>query len=78
MIRWEFTLPDLQEKLDRLVEGSMLQISMRDYERLFGSNDVARARLRNFAKAHDCVTSHSDSTILFRKGITQRSDEPQL
>lgn len=68
-LRWNFTLPDLQAKLDHLAEGALFQISARDYERLFGSNDVAVARLRNFAKGHACVTSHSDGAILFRKNL---------
>ena len=44
-LRANFTLPELQEKLDKLAEGALLQISGRDYQRLFGTNDVAAARL---------------------------------
>lgn len=45
-----FTLPELQQKLDLLAEGALLQISGWDYERLFGTNDVAASRLRHFRR----------------------------
>ena len=48
-LRATFTLPELQQQLDNLAEGALLQISGWDYERLFGTNDVAATRLRNFA-----------------------------
>jgi hypothetical protein len=62
-----FTLPELENKLESLVEGALLAISARDYERLFGTNDAAFGRVRNFAKAHSCVTSPAEHGILFRK-----------
>ena len=51
-------------------------ISSRDYERLFGVNDAAMGRLRNFAKAHACVTSHADHGIVFRKEFVREVDKP--
>ena len=45
-LRWNFTLPELQAQLDLLAEGALFRISARDYERLFGTNDVAAARLQ--------------------------------
>ncbi len=69
------TLPELQEKLDRLAERGILQINPQDYERLFGTNDVAAARVRNFARAHACVVSHADGAVLFRKKISQPDEE---
>jgi len=76
-LRARFTLPELQEQLDNLAEGAVLQISGWDYERLFGVNDVAAARLRNFATLHACVASHAKSAILSRKRLTRReSDAP--
>ncbi|HLZ01078.1 MAG TPA: hypothetical protein VKR55_02885 [Bradyrhizobium sp.] len=77
-LRWNFTLPELQEKLDGLVEGGLFQISARDYERLFGSDDTCAARLRHFAKGHACVVSHADGAILFRKRLEQREDRSPL
>jgi hypothetical protein len=68
-LRPNFTLPELERMLDQLAEGALLQISMRDYRRLFGANDVAAARLLHFAKGHACVTSHSDGAILFRRKL---------
>jgi hypothetical protein len=62
-MRWNFTLPELQEKLDGLQEGSLFQISARDYERLFGTNSAAVGRLRNFARGHACVANHSNDAI---------------
>jgi hypothetical protein len=69
------TLPELQEKLDRLADGSLFQIPTQDYERLFGTNDAAAARLRNFARSHRCVASHSDGAVLFRKQLTRFDDK---
>lgn len=73
-LRRNFTLPELERRLDQLAEGALLQISARDYTRLFGSNDVAAARLLHFARGHACVTSHADEAILFRKKL--KGDAP--
>ena len=72
-----FTLPELQEQLDGLSEGALFQISRRDYERLFGTSDVAATLLRNFATSHACVVAHADAAILFRKQIVQREGAPE-
>ena len=66
-MRAKFTLPDLEERLQALADGATIQISRFDYERLFGMNDAALGRLRNFAKGHHCVASFADSAVLFRK-----------
>ena len=69
-MRRNFTLLELEERLDALGEGALHQISRRDYERLFGANDVALGRLRNFGKLHACAASFAaDEGILFRKGL---------
>ena len=73
-MRWNFTLPDLEEKLNGLSEGGLLQISVQDYQRPFGTNNVAAARLRNFAKGHACDASRSNSAILFRKQLGWADD----
>lgn len=65
----DFTLPDLERTLDALAEGALDQMARRDYERLFGMNDVARGRLRHFAKSHGCVASFADDVILFRRQL---------
>jgi hypothetical protein len=78
MIRRNFTLPELQERLDGLMAGSLFEIGSRDYERLFGTNDAAAARLRNFARSHACVVSHSNGAILFRKQIAEVGDSSRL
>jgi len=77
-LRGNFVLPELQEKLDRLAEGALLKISARDYTRLFGTNDVAAARLLHFAKLHACVASHGDMSIVFRKRFAQHDDVPPV
>ncbi|OAE99924.1 hypothetical protein AYJ54_32065 [Bradyrhizobium centrolobii] len=69
MMRPKFTLPDLEEKLQALQDGALVQIRRRDYERLFGLNDAALGRLRNFAHGHKCVASFADTAILFRKRV---------
>ena len=73
-LRANFSLPELEEKLDQLAVGALLQISGWDYERLFGTDDVAALRLRHFAKGHSCVASHADKAILFRKKFMQRDE----
>ena len=77
-LRANFTLPELQEKLDKLAEGALLQISGRDYQRLFGTNDVAAARLGHFAKGHSCVANHAYKAVLFRKQLVRPKDDAQL
>jgi hypothetical protein len=71
-----FTLPELG--LHALADGGIFMISSRDYdyERLFGVNDAAVGRLRNFAKAHACVTSHADHGIVFRKAFARGEGAP--
>jgi hypothetical protein len=76
-LRRDFTLPELERQLEGLAEGALFQISGRDYERLFGTNDAAAARLRNFAAGNACVVNHSSQAILFRKGL-ERSDRGPL
>jgi len=78
MMRRNFTLPELEERLDRLTSGSLFEIGAGYYERLFGTNDAAVARLRNFARSHACVVSHSNNTILFRKQIAAVGDSSYL
>jgi hypothetical protein len=75
-LRRDFTLPELERQLESLTEGALFQITGRDYERLFGTNDAAVARPRNFAAGHACVASHSDWTILFRKRLARSGDNP--
>lgn len=76
-LRVNFTLPELQEKLDGLAEGALFQVSARDYGRLFGANDIAAARLKHFARGHACIVSHADGAILFRKKLEHsESDAP--
>jgi hypothetical protein len=72
MERRNFTLPDLEERLDALAEGALHQITRRDYERLFGVNNAALGRLRNFPKSHACAASFADEGILFRKKLQVR------
>jgi hypothetical protein len=43
--------------MDGLADGTLFQISGRGYERLFGTNGVAVARLKNFAKGHACLST---------------------
>jgi hypothetical protein len=75
-MRSNFTIPELESKLEALSTGSIFAISSRDYERLFGVNDAAKGRLRNFAKAHACVISHADHGIVFRKEFAQAMERP--
>jgi len=76
-LRATFTLPELQQQLDNLAEGALLQISGWDYARLFGTDDVPATRLRIFATSHACDASHADRAILFRKLFARRDDVAQ-
>jgi hypothetical protein len=72
-MRMDITLPQLEKQLEGLKEGSLHQISRRDYERLFGKNDAALGRLRSFSKGQECVASFTDNHILFRKKLQAAS-----
>ena len=75
MMRRNFTLPELEERWDKLTAGSLFEIGSGDYERLFGTNDAAAARLRNFARSHACVVNNG---IFFRKQIAEVGDSSRL
>ena len=79
-MRSNFTLPDLETRLQELQDGALVQISLRDYERLFGLNDAALGRLRNFCRGHQCVASFADTAILFRKRVAPVDEkrEPRI
>lgn len=74
-MRRNFTLPELEAKLDELKSGTLVQISRGDYERLFGLNDAALGRVRNFARAHRCTASFADTAVLFRKHVASAGSE---
>ena len=76
MMHPKLTLPDLEQRLQELQDGALVQISRRDYERLFGLNDAALGRLRNFARGHQCVASFADTAILFHKRVALADEEP--
>jgi hypothetical protein len=80
VMRPRFTLPDLEQRLRELQDGALVEISRGDYERLFGFNDAALGRLRNFASGHQCVASFADTAILFRKRVASVDEkrEPRL
>ena len=61
------TLPLLQMQLDHLVPGQGVYLAMPDVERIFGLNDVATGRIRNFARGHDCAFAWSDAGVEFVK-----------
>ncbi|SFP09730.1 hypothetical protein SAMN05216330_105587 [Bradyrhizobium sp. Ghvi] len=68
-MRRNFTLPELEQELFNLHEGAVHRMLRCDYERLFGENDAALGRLRNFAKSHDCVANFAEDAILFRRRL---------
>jgi len=68
-VRRNFTLSELDAELNELQDGAYVQISREDYERLFGLNDAALGRLKNFARGQQCVASFADTAVLFRKRI---------
>jgi hypothetical protein len=65
------SLAGLQRRLDDLALHQELAIAINDYRRLFGANDVAHARLANFAEGHGCRADPRISSIVFRKVRTR-------
>ncbi len=63
----QLSLPILQMQLDDLVPGQGLHLGMPDVERMFGVNDVASGRLKNFATGHGCVFAWSGTGVQFVK-----------
>ncbi|MCC8978327.1 hypothetical protein [Bradyrhizobium acaciae] len=61
------TLVELRSRLDRLGAGGVLSISDHDYERLFGINEVAAAKVAQFARKHRCVAVPGEASVYFRK-----------
>jgi hypothetical protein len=71
------TLPLLEARLQDLQKGGFIRISREDYRNLFGFNDAAMGRLRNFARGHQCIASFADSAVLFRKRTGSADKTPQ-
>ena len=61
------TIAELRSRLDRLDAGAVLKISERDYEGLFGVNEVAAARAAQVAGMHHCVSVPGADAVYFRK-----------
>ncbi len=84
MMHPKSTLPDLEERLQELRDGGLVQISRSEHERLFGLNDAALGRLRNFARGHQrCEFRRHASTVgpegMFRHllvAMRRRSERP--
>lgn len=53
-----WTLPLIQQQLDRLAVGNEFALRQSEVERLFGIDDVADTRLANFARGHGCSVLH--------------------
>lgn len=63
----DFNLPVLQATLDRLPMAKSFTLAHKGIERLFGFNDVARARLKRFARGHNCIIAYTDGCVVFHK-----------
>ncbi len=74
----DFTLPNLQSKLDLLESGGQLQVLRVDIERLFGMDDVAQDRLLRFAQGHGCLAVETDSGVTFRRVAEARTTNRRL
>ena len=61
------SMTSLQHRLDALKINDELTIGIGDYRRLFGVNDVATARLSNFAEGHGCTVDPRIAAVTFRK-----------
>ncbi|MBR0697845.1 hypothetical protein [Bradyrhizobium lablabi] len=71
------TLSGLRARLNRLDEGTILRISEHDYERLFGINHFAAARVAQFAKEHNCLTVPGTDAVYFRKQFDDPAIRPK-
>ncbi|BBB96712.1 MULTISPECIES: hypothetical protein [Bradyrhizobium] len=72
------TLVELRSRLDRLGAGAVLRISDRDYERLFGINEVAAAKAAQFARKHRCVSVPREDSVYFRKSTPDAYGSAEL
>jgi hypothetical protein len=63
----QLTLPGLQRLLDALAKDSCITLAISDYRRLFSVNDLAQARMRNFASGHGWVAEATPTSLSFRK-----------
>ena len=70
-MEYQLTLPALQARLDSLRGAQSLTLANRQIEKLFGFNDVAMARLKRFARGHDCIVSYADHCVTFLKAPTK-------
>lgn len=61
------TMPALDDELSQLQPGHTFPLTNADFVRLFGTNDAARGRLRNFARGHNCVTTRAKGGVQFKK-----------
>ncbi|CCE06124.1 hypothetical protein BRAS3843_1600006 [Bradyrhizobium sp. STM 3843] len=62
-------------QLDHLVPGQGLHLARADVERMFGFNDVAVGRIRNFATGHNCAFAWSETGLQFLK-LPPRDSHP--
>ena len=72
------TLAELRSRLNRLETGTVLKISERDYERLFGINEIAAANVAEFARMHHCASIPGAYAVYFRKWDADMHCSPQL
>ena len=63
----ELSLPRLQSLLDQLQIAGSYALVDSEAERLFGYNDVAIARMKRFARGHNCIVAHADGSVVFHK-----------
>ena len=63
----DFTLPSLQSILDDLPDGRRIALARTQVDALFGPNEHGAARLMRFAKGHNCIIAHADSSVVFEK-----------
>lgn len=68
-MREHITLPELEANLDRLEPGQVVYISHQEFTHLFGVNDAARSRLKNFASAHSCSTNWDRTGLRFVRSL---------
>lgn len=77
-MRTDFTLPNLQSKLDLLKSGGQRQVLRVDIKRLFGMNDLAQDRLLRFAQGQGCLAIETDSGVAFRRAVETRTTSRRL
>jgi hypothetical protein len=75
-MRPNFTLPELQTRLDRLSQGAILGISNRDFERLFGKTTSRRPAFSALPKDMIASSAEARARSILESGSSSHTNIP--